>query len=444
MRLIGLAVLLVVLCAGAGAATSSSLPPLLGANFIRYEAMPPRCGGPSIVYNYDRPGVRGTVRRQLAAMRAGGMRAMRLIFYHASQAVYDLVPSTGGRLVEPYRSNLVNYLQDLRAAGFASVTVAFNPWAANDPIGYTEVAYDPSLFEENWQFIRDVRPLVKQYGPPTTRLDLIAEGAADFWQPRLLDYATEMWKRYVDEFGNADATISAITNPGTPGGSGSRLQTFIPALRATGRPLPTWFDVHPSWSAAALTDLRGVDTYLSSEGLTQPLIIAEQAYNNPETAAAVAAFRRESTRPVLEVMEWPLDLRYRQGPAGRWDRETFSRCPTPPYRIAAYAHALTGSQLFTLRAQVARGSASLTSAGVRVTALGAGTYSVVVHDATGRDGFRLSYFRLSGSGFSRRTGAKFRGTVKWRLRLADGDGVIYGRLRGPQTEVPILSGGLSP
>ena len=137
------------------------------------------------------------------------------------------------------------------------MTVAFNPWVANDPIGYTDVAFDPSLFEENWRFIRDVRPLVKQYGPPTTRLDLLAEGVPDYWQPRLLDYATEMWKRYVDEFGNADATISAITNPGTPGGSGSRLQTFIPALRATGRPLPTWFDVHPSWSAAALMTCAG-------------------------------------------------------------------------------------------------------------------------------------------------------------------------------------------
>lgn len=218
MRMTGLAVLLVVLGAGAGAATSRSSPPLLGANFIRYEETPPYCGGPSIVYNYGAPGVREVVRQQLAAMHAAGMRATRLFLYHASQAEGDLIPSTGGRLMEPYRANLVHYLQDLRAAGFASVTVTFNPWAANDPIGYTKVAYDPSTFEENWQFIRDVRPLVKQYGPPTTRIDLLNEGAPDWWQPELRDYVTEMWKRYVDAFGNADATISAITNPGTPGG----------------------------------------------------------------------------------------------------------------------------------------------------------------------------------------------------------------------------------
>jgi hypothetical protein len=114
------------------------------------------------------------------------------------------------------------------------VTITFNPWGANDPIGYTPEPYDPARLEENWQFIRDVRPVVKQYGPPTTRFDLLNEGGADFWQPQLLDYDVELWTRYVDEFGHGDATISVITNPGTPGGSGSRLQNFIPALRATG------------------------------------------------------------------------------------------------------------------------------------------------------------------------------------------------------------------
>ena len=265
----GLAILLVLLGAGASAATSRP-PPLLGANFIRFDETPPYCGGPSIVYYSDRPGVREIVRRQLAAMRAAGMRAMRLIFYHASQGAPNLVPSTGGRLADPTERTSST---TCRTCGRRVLPVyrRLQPMGRQRPDRLHHVAYDPSLFEENWQFIRDVRPLVKQYGPPTTRLDLIAEGAPDYWQPRLLDYATEMWKRYVDEFGNADATISAITNPGTPGGSGSRLQTLIPALRATGRALPTWFDVHPSWSAAALTDLRGVDEYLSSEGLPQPL-----------------------------------------------------------------------------------------------------------------------------------------------------------------------------
>lgn len=418
-----------MLGAGAEAATSHVPPPLLGGDFIRYEETPPFCGGPSIVSSYGSPGVRGIVREELAAMRAAGMRATRLFLYHASDGEGDIIPSKGGSLGEPYRTNLVHYLQDLRAAGFASVTVAFNPWAANDPVGYTNVPYDPATFEENWQFIRDVRPLVKRYGPLTTRLDLLNEGGPDFWAPVLRDYSVEMWKRYVDEFGNGDATISVIANPGTPGGSGTRLQTFVPALRATGRPLPTWFDVHPSWSAAALTDLRRVDEFLSSQGLAQPLTIDELAYDNPQVAAAVAAYRRGSTRPVLEVMEWPLEH----------GGTTFARCPSAPYRISAYARALTGTRPFALHARVAPGAATLTSTGVRVKALSSGTYSVVVRDTTPRDGFRFS-----GPGFSRRTGARFRGVVRWRVRLAPGDTVRYGRLRGTQIEVPILGGGFSP
>jgi hypothetical protein len=73
-----------------------------------------------------------------------------------------------------------------------------------------------------------------------------------------------------------------------------------------------------------------------------------------------------------------------------------------------------------------------------VTALGAGAYSVVVHDATRRDGFQLS-----GSDFSRRTGARFRGTVGWHVRLAPYETITYGRLRGRQAEVSVLSGGFS-
>jgi hypothetical protein len=309
------------------------------------------------------------------------------------------------------------------------VTITFNPWGANDPIGYTPEPYDPARLEENWQFIRDVRPVVKQYGPPTTRFDLLNEGGADFWQPQLLDYDVELWTRYVDEFGHGDATISVITNPGTPGGSGSRLQNFIPALRATGRPLPTWFDVHPFWSSAALDDLRHVDAYLRSQGLTQPLTIDELAYDNPEVATAVAAFVRESSRPVLEVMEWPLS--YGGAPS-------YGTCPDAPYRIASYVRALTSTQPYTLHATVSSAAPALVSEGARVKALGAGRYTVVV-----RDGSRRAGFRLVGQGFDRRTGAAFRGTVRWVVRLREYTRLRYGGLRRTLKAVSVLGRGES-
>ena len=427
MRWAALAAALALAAAGGAGARSSATAPVLGANFIHIEDTPPWCHGVGVVYHYDLSGVRQYVRWQLAAMRAAGLRALRLVFYHSSDGdEWNIMPSSGGRLAEPYRTNLIRYLGDVRAAGFESLTIAFNPWYSNDPIGYTNTPYDPSKFEENWQLIRDVRPLVKEYGPATTRVDLINEGAPDWWTPVLRDYSAEMWKRYVDAFGGEDATISVIVKT-EEGGTFARLPNLVDALRATGRALPTWFDIHPSFAAsAALADLRGVDDYLTRQQLTQPLVIGEEVYDNAETAAAIATFMRTSSRPVLEVMEWPLS---RTG-------TIFETCPTVPYRIAAYASALTDIEPYTLDARVSGGASTLTSAGARVTALGAGVYSVVVHDASSRDGFRLV-----GPRFDRRTKARFRGTVTWRIRLQHYDVLRYGLLRGTLKPVKVLGNG---
>jgi plastocyanin len=47
--------------------------------------------------------------------------------------------------------------------------------------------------------------------------------------------------------------------------------------------------------------------------------------------------------------------------------------------------------------------------------LSAGAFAIVVNDKSAADGFRLS-----GPGISKATGAKFRGTVTWKLKLAAG------------------------
>jgi hypothetical protein len=357
-------------------------------------------------------------------MRAAGSRALRTVFVHSTEGdPWSYLPSAGGRLPEPYRTNLVNYLRDVRAAGFESFTIAFNPWYANDPVGYDGNVYDPSKFEENWQLIRDMRPLIKQYGPPTTRIDVIAEGAPDSWQPQLREYAAEMWTRYVDAFGNGDATISVIANPYGV----RRLPNLVQALRATGRPLPEYFDVHPSWSASdALTDLRRVDDYLTSQQLPQPLVIGEEVYDNAEVAAAIATFMRTSSRRVLEVTEWP----------GTTTQRPVSTCPNPPYRIAAYQRALTGEIPYRLSARLSSSGWTLRSSGVKVTALAAGTYAVVVRDTSSRKGFRLV-----GPSFARKTGTRFRGRVTWRVRMQDFDVFRYGAVDGRLARIDVLGDG---
>jgi hypothetical protein len=262
--------------------------------------------------------------------------------------------------------------------------------------------YDPSLFDENWAFIRDVRSLLKQYGPASTHIDLLNEGASTPSEPTFAqseDYITRMYANYVDAFGGDDVTVSAGNWPGMSG--------LVQALRASGNPMPRWFDVHPHWDRVEqLQDLRAIDGELTANRLSQPLVIGEDEYNDPAAAAAIAEFMRTSSRRVVEVMEWP---NVNEG-------SVHPRCPHPPYRIGAYAAALQRARpIMRLTATVSpSGTVSLrTPYGDLVTALEAGIYRLTIRDRSATNNFHLV-----GRGVNVRTGLAqtkvFRATVKLR------------------------------
>ncbi len=362
----------------------------------------------------------------LAAMRAAGLQTFRIFLYHehGDPLNTNVMSSSGGRLSEPFRTNLINLLTDIRTAGFLQVTLAFNPWGPNDPTerfsdGST---YDPSLFDENWAFIRDVRSLLKQYGPMSTHVDLLNEGASTPSEPtfaQIEDYTARMYANYVDAFGADDVTISAGNWPGMSG--------LVQALRASGKPMPRWFDVHPHWDPAAqLQDLRSIDAELTANGLSQPLVIGEDKYNDPAGAAAIAEFMRTSSRPVVEVMEWP---NVNEG-------SVHPRCPQPPYRIDGYWRALHGVAPSTRLSAVLTDKSLrfLTPYGQAVTALEAGLFTVNVKDESRRRGF---YFD------GRRTKARFQGRVTWQVRLSPFATYRYGATEPPRQHgtISVLTAG---
>ena len=119
-------------------------------------------------------------------------------------------------------------------------------------------------------------------------------------------------------------SVSTITSQ-APADTRSRLQNLISALRSSGKPLPRWFAVHPSYTHA-LRDLRVIDHFLAARGLDQPLVLSEVAYNDPGSAQAIAQFERSSRRDVLEVTAWPLTR----------DRPCRGMSVSPPYRADAY------------------------------------------------------------------------------------------------------------
>jgi len=380
-------------------------PPILGVNVIEYTGGdPPNCYGPSVLYDYGQPGVRALVRDQLGAMRAAGAESIRLFLTYdrdTSEAPY-FVAARSGRLEEPFRANLIAYLSDARKAGFVRLTLAFDARGSVQPAQvWPRNDYEPATFAESWSLIRDVRPLLKQYGPPETRVDLLNEGApGEYLSDQVSSWISRMYANYVDAFGAADVTVSAGFWPG--------MGRLVEALRASGKPMPRWFDVHPRWVPEhALQDLRAIDAELAANGLSQPLVVGEEKYNAPDVAAAIVEFTRTSPRQVEEVMEWPLE----HGGAEPANQQT--RCISPPYRLDAYASALKGTPpSTTLIATVSDRAFGLrTPYGQPVTALMSGSYTVLVTDTSRRRGFLLG---------SHHTTAAFHGKAAWRLRLSPG------------------------
>jgi len=391
---------------------------LVGASYTHFRN--PECSldGTGIVESGSN--ARTTIKRQLAAMRAAGIESLRLIMWNTHDAAgqaWGVISSAAGRILEPYRSNFIAYLSDVRDAGFKRLTIAFSPQGPNSPLlygptGITDSGYDPSLFDENWSFIREVRSLAKRYGPASTHFDLESEGVpGPSDDPALAkiadDYITHLYRNYVDAFGNQDVTVSFVGVVG-PQDAAGRVKKLVTDLRASGRPLPTYFDIHPSYAPRVLDELRAVDTALTEEGVSQPLVIGEEAYDDSTVARAITTYQMTSSRPITEVLEWPLTA----------DRPCKDISVSAPYRADAYITALTGAPPSTrLTAKIAPPrQITLTNAyGNAVSALEDGRYTLSVTDASA-----VANFHLVGPGVNRRTSRRFTGTTAWTIALRRG------------------------
>jgi len=405
LPLIGVVAAFGLMTGSSGAGGTVGALPLVGVNYSTSGDLGCDFGGYGIVADgeYDRP----LIRQQLAAMRAAGIQTLRTFIWSthdASGQNWGVVSSAGGRLGPAETKNLVDFVSDVRRLGFVRLDVAFSPQGQNDPIGYPQNDYDPSLFDENWQLIRYVRGIVKQYGGPLdSRFDILNEGAPSDYlatKTQLEEYIAQMYSNYVDAFGNSDVTVSSIVAANDQ----SRIANLIDTLRSTGLPLPTWFEVH-TYSTDVLDDLRATDATLTAEGISQPITLGETYYNDPSAASAVATFVATSSRRLDEALTWPL---------ARGSSCQAISVP-PPYKANAFIMALTGAlPPHTITATVGPGrTLTLTTPyGQAVTALEDGTYTFTVADRSKADNIHIS-----GPGVNVATGLHSRGKKTWTLRL---------------------------
>jgi hypothetical protein len=405
------------------AAATAATPTLIGATFTHTSVQGCHLDDNGIVLHYDRPEMRQLVRSQLAAMHKSGLQTIRILLWNMadiSDQDWGVIPSGANKIVEPYRSNLIRFVTDVRRAGFIRLTVHFSPQWTNNPIGEYDATgvtdrWDPSKFEENWRFIAAAHEIIKRYGPASTHFDILSEGPPTHYQPayivdRLQSYIATMWSRYVDAFGKNDATVTVIGDLTQP----DRLQHLIDALHASGHGFPGWFEVHGPWTSPDLYNvLMSFHETLVANGLTtQPLVIGEASYNNPATADDIARFVRDTGRPVDEVYQW-------------WQRENGGLCFSAPYRGDAYINALTGRRApapapfrlipaAPLYAVVSpRGQVTFKKQnGTTVKTLDSGTYKITIRDRSTRGGFHLS-----GPDFDETTGRQFVGKRVWHVDL---------------------------
>lgn len=407
-----------------GRASETTLPEI-GVTYT-HASIPSGCdltAARALVKTYDWPGTRRRAQLQLAAMRAAGVDSLVMFLWHLSEpASNDLnnIPSAGGRIREPFRTNLINYVTDIRAAGFKSLTVNWGPQWTNNPLGdwqpngVVNDIWDPQKLDENWSFIRDTRTLVKRYGPGETWFDPTMEMApSDYVEQRLpgrLDgYIAEIYRRYAEAFGKDDLIFTVIgKSPEARVTTTERMGNLIRILRSTGLGMPPRFGVHPDQSSPTI-GMKAADDTLRSNGVSQPLVIGEMVAEGPSSTSAardIVNFARNSGRLVPQVHLW-------------WWRSEFEphECLSPPYRADSYISAFTGSPVPSTLSATVRGATVdfRTAYGQPVTALTAGIYPITVRDASGS-----ANFHLVGPRVDKKTGMRAKGSAAWSVTLSPG------------------------
>ena len=330
---------------------SNSLP-LVGAYYSHYQF--PNCWVAQgyILADYQKPGVRDIVKQHLSLMKQDGIQSIRfnVWFEHNPAANPDpsfkwTIPSATGQITEPYRTNLINFLTDIKTAGFENLMVSIPPMGENRLGGVSGVGTSDEAvhFEETWSFMQNIHDLVKQFGPQNVKFDIGPEGAVqddDEWKNRAMVRETELWRRYVQKYGNSDATMSFIAGY-TPDDliKGNQLQNILSVFRSSGAGFPTWFQfsLYPDTvkyknskdiEDIAYAALQKIDQILMDNNLSQPLGIAETLYNNQSIANAIDRFRQNSERKLIFINEWPIEA----GAACAWTN--------PPYTAKKYIDTL--------------------------------------------------------------------------------------------------------
>jgi hypothetical protein len=236
----------------------------------------------------------GIIKYQLAGMKTNGQNRLTIgVFHHRGADTGTVMDSTGGKLSEQNSQNLAGLLAAVKQAGFAEVSVVLNPMSPNAPAGWGD--WQPDLYQENWQLIQSLRPIIAAAGIPY-RIDLGNELTASTGQNVVLRYDQQLWKDYTAKFGRTD-TVGFSVNSNDPG-------QVLNVGKMYGSNPPPVFNLHAYGSE--YEQFLYDDKWLRTFGYTtQPAIIGESYYNDKTAAGGFSKASRETGRQIYYLTQWP-------------------------------------------------------------------------------------------------------------------------------------------
>ncbi|AHH97118.1 hypothetical protein [Kutzneria albida] len=241
---------------------------------------------------------RATITAQLAQMYQQGQRRLRIGLFHHHAGDSGTVTDSTGPVSEHYKRNLADLLAAVRQAGFAEVEFSYYPVDANNPGNWSR--FDEKLYQENWNFVAQVHPVLAAAGIPY-KVDLLNEGMPMTGQQVRLEYAKRLWADYTANFGRADTVGFSMT---------VWLADRANQLRAVyGDNPPDLLDIHlygDTHNGDEYTQFVNADKKLRELGYTQDWVIGETWFNDTNAAQGIGRAIAETGRRVRYLAQWPL------------------------------------------------------------------------------------------------------------------------------------------
>ncbi|GAA4900286.1 hypothetical protein GCM10023405_20890 [Streptomonospora salina] len=235
---------------------------------------------------------------QLTEMHANGQRRLIIgIFHHNGPETGTVMDSSGGDIKPQYKQNLADLLATADDIGFAEVEVAMHVLGANSPNGWD--TWNEDLYRENWQLIRQIRPIVRNSGIHY-RLNLGNELTPAPNQPQTLAYTQRLWDDYTAAYGKTD-TVGFSIIASRP----ERIAALPDMYR--GNP-PYLFDLHfyGDDTADEYEQFSAAHRQMAAMGYDQGWVVGETYYNDAAAADRIDRAIADTGREVYWLTQWPL------------------------------------------------------------------------------------------------------------------------------------------